>query len=249
MTENENKMRPLRLALLALPVACALALAPSCFSPDYPTTGFYCHPDDSPACPDGQTCVGIPPNARCQTTGGTMKQSGSIVTKSSSYTGLKMDPGLNDETMCSDAPLEPNDSIDHAVTGLNQQLNLIPDAASPKLQMLAICPKGDNPKADGHDRDYYEIVADQSVSAVVEIFYDIKYGDLDVGIFRQDGSIVAGDGTAVSNGCVAATLPAGKYYIGVGGANDMDSNRYDLRVRYYSSPKTCGSMGNPDLGG
>ena len=39
-----------------------------------------------------------------------------------------------------------------------------------------------------------------------------------------------------------------RYYIGVGGANNTDSNRYDLRVRFYSTPKTCAAASSPDLG-
>ena len=46
----------------------------------------------------------------------------------------------------------------------------------------------------------------------------------------------------MTNGCVAASLPAGKYYVGIGGANNMDSNRYDLRIRRLHG-------GKPDRGG
>jgi hypothetical protein len=241
-------MRPLRFLLPIASfagLAAVLALAPSCFKPEYPPTGFYCHADDDPACPDGQTCVG----GRCVggPGGSNFDMAGGLVPKSGSYTGAKLDPMLNDANACTDNPLEPNDTIQAAVTGLNAQLNLVVDQPSPKLQMLAICPTGDNPKAEGHDIDYYEIEATQSSSAVVEIFYDVKYGDLDVGIFRPDGSIVASDGSAVSNGCVAATLPAGKYYVGVGGAQHKDSNRYDLRIRFYSTPKTCTAMAGGDM--
>jgi hypothetical protein len=33
----------------------ALAVA-GCYSPQLSNPGFYCHPDDNPACPDGQKC-------------------------------------------------------------------------------------------------------------------------------------------------------------------------------------------------
>jgi hypothetical protein len=35
----------------------ALALLAGCYSPKLGTPGFFCHPDDDPACPDGQECV------------------------------------------------------------------------------------------------------------------------------------------------------------------------------------------------
>jgi hypothetical protein len=228
---------------LTLLFAAPLLLAGGCFSPDYATPGFYCHPEDSPACPDGQQCV----NGRCiGGTGSSNFDMGSgIVPKTASYSGAKLDPMLNSESDCTDAPLEPNDSIATAITGLNMQLNLGVDQASSKLQMQAICPKGDNPKANGHDVDFFQFDVPSNVSGVVEIFYDVKYGDLDVGIFRPDGSLVKGDGSAVSNGCVDATLAAGTYYVGVGGANNMDSNRYDMRIRLFSTPHTCTSMSTP----
>jgi hypothetical protein len=36
-----------------------------CFSPSLRSPGYYCHPDDHPACPDGQVCV----QGRCQDPG------------------------------------------------------------------------------------------------------------------------------------------------------------------------------------
>jgi hypothetical protein len=38
-----------------LPFLCLVA---SCYSPKHGNPGFYCHPEDVPACPDGQQCVG-----------------------------------------------------------------------------------------------------------------------------------------------------------------------------------------------
>ncbi len=240
-------MRPLRsLLILALPVVGLGALfvhTQGCYNPEFGSPGFYCHVDDDPACPDGQSCI----NGRCiGGSGGNNDMSSGIVPKTGTYSGPTLDPGLTDESKCTDAQLEPNDSISSAIP-ITDSLMLVVDGNTPKLQMLAICPTGDNPKANGHDVDYYQVIASQAVSALVEITYDIKYGDLDVGIFRPDGSLVASDGSAVSNGCVAASLPAGTYYIGVGGANNTASNRYDLRVRFYSTPKTCGMTTPVDM--
>ena len=38
--------------------ALALALFASCYRPNLGNPGFYCHPTDNPACPDGQVCIG-----------------------------------------------------------------------------------------------------------------------------------------------------------------------------------------------
>ncbi len=35
-----------------------LCVIASCYSPTLSSPGFYCHPNDVPACPDGQECVG-----------------------------------------------------------------------------------------------------------------------------------------------------------------------------------------------
>lgn len=39
----------------------AIALSSGCYDPKLDNPGFYCHADDQPACPDGQTCI----NGRC----------------------------------------------------------------------------------------------------------------------------------------------------------------------------------------
>jgi hypothetical protein len=47
-------------------VIAAALLTVGCFNPKYGNQSFYCHEDDSPACPDGQYCV----NGQCQNTPG-----------------------------------------------------------------------------------------------------------------------------------------------------------------------------------
>jgi hypothetical protein len=47
---------------LVLLFSCLLA---GCYSPKLGSPGFYCHPEDVPACPDGQTCI----DGRCYTSG------------------------------------------------------------------------------------------------------------------------------------------------------------------------------------
>ena len=80
---------------------------------------------------------------------------------------------------------------------------------------------------------------------MAELFYDVTYGDLDVGIFDSTGRLMASDGTAVGNGCAAATVTPGIYYVLVVGAGDVDTNRYDVRIRTFTGAKTCatGDMG------
>jgi hypothetical protein len=39
-------------------IAVALLLTSACYTPDLGSApGFYCHPTDAPACPDGQRCI------------------------------------------------------------------------------------------------------------------------------------------------------------------------------------------------
>ncbi len=39
-------------------VLLTFTLFAACYSPQLGNPGFYCHPNDNPACPDGQKCVG-----------------------------------------------------------------------------------------------------------------------------------------------------------------------------------------------
>jgi hypothetical protein len=70
-----------------------------------------------------------------------------------------------------------------------------------------------------------------------------------VGIFDATGHMLAGDGSAVSNGCVAAPVGAGKYYVVVVGANNADANQYTLRIDSYSmASNPAASCSVPDGG-
>jgi hypothetical protein len=74
---------------------------------------------------------------------------------------------------------------------------------------------------------------------MAELFYDITYGDLDVGVVDSSGRLLAVDGTAITNGCVTASVQKNTYYVVVAGANNVDANRYDLRIRTFSSAPAC----------
>jgi hypothetical protein len=71
------------------------------------------------------------------------------------------------------------------------------------------------------------------------VFYDISFGDLDIGILDEQGNVLSEDGTAVANGCAVAAIGNGVYYVVVTGANNVDSNRYELLIRSFTTPQTC----------
>ena len=92
-------------------------------------------------------------------------------------------------------------------------------------------------------------VAAPEFGRMAEVFYDITYGDLDVAVLDAGGTVLGSDGTAVANACATAPVSgAGTYFVVVVGANDVDVNRYDLRVRTFTKITTCaanGDMGAP----
>jgi hypothetical protein len=47
------------------------------------------------------------------------------------------------------------------------------------------------------------------------------------------------DGTAVTNGCAAAAIANGVYYVAVVGANNVDSNTYELLIRSFTKAQSC----------
>jgi hypothetical protein len=232
-------------ALLLLSAATLIA---SCYNPDIMDGGYRCFPPPAsdpnrPVCPDGYSCV----QNLCvkSASGGSMSLS--IMKSGPPYTGMHIDPGLNDPNMCPDAALEPNDS---PTTAIEFEAPL--DAMNPRITKMAICPTGNNPLTGSHDVDYFKInTAGAAVSQMTlkaELFYDISYGDLDIGIFDKNGRSLSTDGTAVSNGCVSALVGADTYYVVVTGANNMDSNRYDLRIRTFTSTSVTCSSSSPDGG-
>jgi hypothetical protein len=142
------------------------------------------------------------------------------------YTGPMMDPMLSPSAL-PDGTLEPNDDAATAIT-----FSAPPDAATFKIVQMAIAPPG--------DQDWYRI--DASVSGLTlkaNLFYDITYGDLDVAILDAQGNPLASDGTAVSNGCVAALVALGPSYVVVAGANNTAVNRYEIHIQSFSTPHTC----------
>jgi hypothetical protein len=212
-----------------LPVA-ALALLTGCVPSDFGSPGFYCDDAMGQTCPAGESCLG----GQCVKNVTSSSSTLTAPPKSATYMGTMTDPGLDNINDCPDKMLEPNDTLKTSVD--TSSLNISPDGSAHGLQNLAICPTGKNPLAnDGHDVDIYQLEVTESVGAVVELTYNVQQGDLDVGIYGSTGSLIKGDGSAVSNACVATPLSAGTYFIGVFGANNTDSNRYTMSIAEYTS--------------
>jgi hypothetical protein len=154
------------------------------------------------------------------------------------FTGATTDPGLNDPSQCPDANLEPDDDLSSALNAPP----LVPDMPTSKIIKMAICPTGNNPFTGHHDVDVYKIdnsTGPASLTLQAEIFYDISMGDLDVAIVDSSGNVLSEDGTAVTNGCAAALISNAVYYAVVVGANNVDSNRYEILIRSFTTQQTC----------
>lgn len=144
-----------------------------------------------------------------------------------------MDPGLETPADCPDGVIESNDTLATAVS-ITSSIGF--GAPGTPIAMMAICPAGSD------DIDFFSIDLSSTSSewrfVRVDLEYDVAYGDLDVALLDAAGNIVARDGTQTSNGCVAAQIQNGRYYIGVRGAGG-DVNRYQLQVRVDNTPPNC----------
>jgi hypothetical protein len=153
------------------------------------------------------------------------------------FTGQKTPPAYGDLSSCPDSQIEPNDTFSTALG-----FSPMPDQPTAKIIKLAICPSGNNPLAGAHDVDWYKIdYSGESATyhLVAQIFYDIQLGDLDLAVYDGSGNRVTYDGTSVSNGCAAATLTPGVYYVVVVGANHVDVGPYEILLKTYSAPQAC----------
>lgn len=237
---------------ITLFLASAVLVA-GCYNPDNGAVGYYCHPDDNPACPDGTSCKPFmnpmthTTENRCLAAGGgpgsSYDMSGGLIPKTGVFMGTHQNAMLMTAADCPDSSLEPNDSPDTALDAPAPT----PDTPTAKITKMAICPNGPRPETGNHDVDYFRAnttsFTQSSLTMRVDVFYDIAYGDLDVGIFNADGQLLGSDGSAVSNACATATVSPGIYYVIVVGANNTDVNRYDVRIRTYSSPQQCPAIG------
>jgi len=224
-------------ALLAMPVA----FAASCYNPTFGSPGYFCNPDDAVPCPSGTTCKLSGGDYHClkSSGGNNNNNTGALeIPKTGSYAGTKQDPELNSASDCTDAPLESNNNL-NAATDISASVTI--NGGGTWINMQAICPKGSS------DIDYFLYDSTGSPQSQIylkaEIQYDIQYGDLDLAIVDAEGSVMTSDGSFKSNGCTVASIGNGKFYVGVLGA-DGDVNRYQIRVRAYTTPQSCASSGD-----
>lgn len=220
----------------------ALFLLAGCYNPTLGKIGFFCHPDDKPACPEGSTCQLSGSDYRCvaTTTGSALEV---IIPKTGSpYNGVRIEPTFASEADCPDNGVEPNDTLVRAVIGLDP----VPDVDQPKTPTFAICPKAARSQTGLHDQDLFQIdttkYGNLTLTMMADVSYDIVGGDLDVAILNNTGGIVASDGSAVPNGCITATVSPGVYYVAVVGAQQSDINNYQLRIRTFTTPVACGDI-------
>jgi hypothetical protein len=227
--------------------AFCLAAVAGCYNPEIPNNGFTCKND--PTCPDGYSCVG----GYCVKSGGSPTTAMAIMIPKTGapYSGSKLDPMLDTAAACPDANLEPNDGPEPG--GHPLAFTPMPDMPTAKIVKLAICPTGPSPWTGTrlHDVDFFKVdntTGPSSLSLMAQVFYDIAYGDLDIAIFDAGMHLLSADGTAVTNGCTAAMIGQGVYYVVVGGANNTDVNRYELLIRTFAAAHTCPSGGSGDGG-
>ena len=90
-----------RIAWLGLFTISAVA---ACYGPQLGSPGYFCHPDDNPACPEGQTCAAAGGGSfRCVTRGVNNQQDGGLILPDLSMSGthhdLSMGGGAHDFAM------------------------------------------------------------------------------------------------------------------------------------------------------
>lgn len=143
---------------------------------------------------------------------------------------------------------EPNELPDQSI----QLSNPLPvDPPSSFGANFEICPDRAAPNVSDFDTFKFKVTSPAKV--IVELKYQVKYGDLDVSLFRDDNGpglhmpvLVAANVTGKDDACIERDLPVGTYYIVVYGARDpvmqtkTAMNRYQLRAfQVDTSGYTC----------
>ncbi|MCS6912053.1 MAG: hypothetical protein NZ890_02310 [Myxococcota bacterium] len=119
---------------------------------------------------------------------------------------------------------EPNDSIPQAIV---YSSNLAIDGTPPPLTAYEICPDKSAPAVPDVDVFKFRIGGNTAVKVVIEVKYQVSFGDLDVGLFREMitdtrekiPQRLMQDVTAQNDACIVAnSLSPGTYYVAVRGA-------------------------------
>ncbi len=222
---------------IAYAVTALLTVAAAgCYDPgDLGDTPFKCSAT-FPDCPDGYTC-----NLTDQTNLNRCVRSDAppppplAIPKSGVYPNNTTKPSNIDDSNCADKSLEPNDTIAQATAGF--------DFGAPTTNVV-VCPMG--------DIDVYRIDT-VGQYAKVQVQYQIAQGDLGVGIFDQNGTLLVSDPNfMVNNACVtySKSSSAPLYAVVLGAKNKngtTDENNYTITITKSSTPMTCGTQSTPDM--
>jgi hypothetical protein len=143
---------------------------------------------------------------------------------------------------------EPNELPQNALVLPNPLM--VDPPSSFQGSSFEICPDRSAPTVS--DFDVFKFKLNTPAKVIAEITYQVKYGDLDISLFRDDSLtgtqpvLVAGNLTGKDNACIERDLAIGTYYLVVYGARDpvmqtkTAMNRYKLRVfEVQTSGYTC----------
>jgi hypothetical protein len=132
---------------------------------------------------------------------------------------------------------EPNDAILQAIVYTS---NLSIDGTPPPLTGYEICPDKTAPLVPDVDVFKFRIGGGTAVKVVIELKYQVSFGDLDVGLFREGLSEtnekipqrIMQDVSTQNDACVVAnSLAPGTYYVAVRGAPSMPGE-YNASMSY-----------------
>lgn len=155
---------------------------------------------------------------------------------------------------------EPNDTLTDAIV-YSSMLPL--DSIPPNMSPYEICP--DKSAPNNPDVDVFKFKITTMAKVVAEVSYQVSFGDVDIGLFREGQNDVGdkvparirSDVTTVNNACLSETLSAGTYYVAVRGAPRMagdynasmtyEMNNYRIRIYALSPGSTMGCTAATDM--
>lgn len=180
-----------------------------------------------PECPEGYMCVvrtpmmSNPKNLdRCvPINAGPVVQPPLVIPKNGLYMGPYTD-NLNGN--CPGMDHEPNNDFAHATQPLGDS----------RISKLGICPVG--------DIDVYALPVNGPTR--VKVFFMVKNGDLDVGIFNEKGDLLTSDGGSANNvndACVMISSPGSYYAVVLGAKNTQGTSTYMNGYELQIGPGSC----------